>query len=355
MCHRYAPAVALLCLAAVARTVYAADADGFSDRFQADPANLSPTGRANFLVLEPGYQLVLEGTSAHGHAVRRVVTVLDRTRKIDGVEARTVESFETVNNKPSRITRSYYAIDKTTNDTYAFGQDVDEYRNDKLAGHPGAWRAGKDDARYALFLPARPQPGQKFHQSVAPKSSLDRAEVVATDQPLSTPAGEFPRCVAVRQTSGLRPDAVVQKFYAPGVGLVADGDLKLVKYGTNIEPRPTPPAAAVARNPKPAPVAPVARQALASVGADPDAEAVWAATINDPSVPPEERKDLIEDLNEDGFADPAHVGPDELPLVLSRLAMIEEMAPDAMDRTNADAFAEAYKDLAHIADRLLQQ
>jgi hypothetical protein len=38
--------------------------------------------------------------------------------------------------------------------------------------------------------------------------------------------------------------------------------------------------------------------------------------------------------------------------VLSRLALIEELAPDAMDQVNADAFAEAYKDLVNIAKNL---
>ena len=43
---------------------------------------------------------------------------------------------------------------------------------------------------------------------------------------------------------------------------------------------------------------------------------------------------------------------DDLPLVMSRLALIEELAPDAMDEVNAAAFAEAHKDLTNIARRL---
>ena len=70
--------------------------------------------------------------------------------------------------------------------------------------------------------------------------------------------------------------------------------------------------------------------------------------INDPNLPAEERKDLIEDLNEDGLSDPKHPGPEDLPLILNRLQLIEELAPDAMDRVNADAFAEAYKDLNNM-------
>lgn len=93
---------------------------------------------------------------------------------------------------------------------------------------------------------------------------------------------------------------------------------------------------------------PVARQALSFVGADPLAEAAWAAAINDPSIAAEQRKDLIEDLNQDGFEDPRHLTPDDLPLIVSRLALIEELAPDSMDEVNAAAFAEAYKDLVNM-------
>ena len=38
-----------------------------------------------------------------------------------------------------------------------------------------------------------------------------------------------------------------------------------------------------------------------------------------------------------------------------RIQLIEELAPDAMDKTNADAFQEAHKDLVNMADRLNRQ
>ena len=98
-----------------------------------------------------------------------------------------------------------------------------------------------------------------------------------------------------------------------------------------------------------------ARQALSFVGIDPDAEAVWADAINDPSRTAHERQDLIEDLNEDGFPDPKHVTAADLPLIESRLALIEQFAPDAMDDVNAAAFAEAYKDLVNMYGRAVSE
>jgi len=98
---------------------------------------------------------------------------------------------------------------------------------------------------------------------------------------------------------------------------------------------------------------PLAREALSYVGADPEAEEVWADAINNPDLPPNERKDLIEDLNEDGFPDPKNITEEDLPLILSRLQLIEAHGPFALDDVNADAFREAYKDLVQMYLRLV--
>jgi len=124
----------------------------------------------------------------------------------------------------------------------------------------------------------------------------------------------------------------------------------------DVPPAAKPPPAAppgMPRSPKPPLQNPEAREALSLVGYNLAAEAVWQQAINDPSLPAEERKDLIEDLNEDGFADPHNVTPDELPLILSRLELIEELMPQAMDTTNEEAFREAYKDLVNMYRRVV--
>lgn len=100
---------------------------------------------------------------------------------------------------------------------------------------------------------------------------------------------------------------------------------------------------------------PQARQALTLVGADARAEEIWVAAINNPALNAHERQDLIEDLNEEGFADPKHLTPADLPLIENRLRLIERLAPLAMDQVNADAFQEAYKDLTAMRARLQAQ
>jgi hypothetical protein len=100
---------------------------------------------------------------------------------------------------------------------------------------------------------------------------------------------------------------------------------------------------------------PVARIALSAVGANADAEKYWHSAINDPDLPAHERQDLIEDLNETGLIDPSHPTFEDLPLIVNRLALIEQLAPQAMDDVNLAAFQEAHKDLVNLLARVKER
>ena len=100
---------------------------------------------------------------------------------------------------------------------------------------------------------------------------------------------------------------------------------------------------------------PLARAALNFVGADPQANAFYQETINDPSLSKSHRKNLIEDLNQDGFADTKNLTARDLPLIQNRIALIEQLAPNAMDDANAAAFREAYKDLLDMRAKVTGQ
>jgi hypothetical protein len=99
---------------------------------------------------------------------------------------------------------------------------------------------------------------------------------------------------------------------------------------------------------------PLARLALSFVGADAQANDFYQKTINDPLLTRSDRKNLIEDLNQDGFADTKNLTAQDLPLIQNRMALIEQLAPQAMDEVNAAAFKEAYKDLVNMRERILK-
>jgi hypothetical protein len=202
--------------------------------FDVEKSQLVASGASRYFILDPGYQLLL----ADGDE-RLLITVLDETRVVDGVTTRVVEERETKGGKLVEISRNFFARDPKSGDVFYFGEDVDMYTDGRVASHDGAWRSGIGGATFGLMLPGAPAVGQRYYQEVAPKVAMDRAEVVSTTATVKTPAGPFTNCVRVKETTPLEPGASEFKLHAPGIGLVQDGDLKLVRYGKNIERRET--------------------------------------------------------------------------------------------------------------------
>jgi hypothetical protein len=98
---------------------------------------------------------------------------------------------------------------------------------------------------------------------------------------------------------------------------------------------------------------PDARDALALVGMDPAAEQYWMAAIYDTSLPDNEREDLMEDLNETGFADPGNLTADDLALIVNRLAIIDAVLANADDFMTPHLL-EAQKDLVNMFGKASQ-
>src|SRR5262249_15116139 len=159
------------------------------------------------------------------------VTVLNETKKVDGVETRVVEERETKDGKLVEVSKNYFAISKRTNSVYYFGEDVDTYKDGKVTGHGGSWLAGVKDAKFGLAMPGTPLVKARFYMEIAPGEAMDRAEIGGMKGRVKTPAGEFKNCLKLEETTPLEPKTKEYKYYAPGVGLVQDGDAKLVKYG----------------------------------------------------------------------------------------------------------------------------
>ena len=98
---------------------------------------------------------------------------------------------------------------------------------------------------------------------------------------------------------------------------------------------------------------PLARVALAYVGVNAQAGQLYQTAINDLNLPKDKRRELIEDLNREGFANAKALTAADLPLIQKRLALIDQLAPAATDPVNAAAFKEAQKDLLKMRDNLL--
>lgn len=204
--------------------------DDWNKAFNVKAEDFVSTGRNKYWILEPGYRLVLKGMEGKTKVVVEI-TVLDETRKVDGVVTRIVEERESKNGEIVEVSRNFFAVDRKTNDIYYFGEEVDMYEDGQVTTHEGAWQAGSDGARYGLIMPAKPAVGFKHYQEIAPDVAMDRAEIASLIETFRTPAGTFKGCLKVDETTPLEPGDHSIKLYAPEVGLVKDGAAKLVEYG----------------------------------------------------------------------------------------------------------------------------
>ena len=198
----------------------------WQDEFAIPSCNLATTGRNPYFVLEPGFQLVLEGGGT-----KLQITVLGETRMIDGVSTRVVEEKEWKDGKLYEIAKNYFAICPQTKDVFYFGEDVEFYEDGKVVKREGSWLAGTNGNKAGLIMPGTPQLKMKYYQELAPSVAMDRAEIESLTETCKTPAGTFSGCMKVKETSGIELLAKEYKYHAPGIGLVRDDDLRLVKYG----------------------------------------------------------------------------------------------------------------------------
>ena len=201
----------------------------FTDEFFIDRCTFATTGRNPYFVLDPGFQLVLEGEE-DGEEVTVTITVLAETLVVDGVETRVIEERETLDGEIVEISRNYFAFCTETGSAFYFGEDVDIYEDGVVVSHDGAWRAGENGARAGIIMPGTVLLGARYHQEIAAGVALDRAETVALGLDVETEAGAFEDCLRVDETSPLEPGHVSVKTYALGVGLIIDGAVELVEW-----------------------------------------------------------------------------------------------------------------------------
>ena len=237
----YAVASVVTAAALIAGACGAPESDFGTDpsweqEFGISECELAPTGRNQYFILEPGFQLVLEGGNE-----KVAITVLDDTKTVSGVldetnnatkvTTRVVEEREWKDGEIVEVSRNFFAICPTTNDVFYFGEEVDDYKDGEVTSHGGAWLAGENGAKAGLIMPGNPTVGMKYYQEIALDVALDRAEIVSLDETLETPAGSFSNCLKTQEGTALSPNEKEFKTYAPGIGLSQEESLLLVEYG----------------------------------------------------------------------------------------------------------------------------
>jgi hypothetical protein len=216
------------------------------------PANFpSPLTSTNpYFPIEPvGSQWTLEGEE-DGTSVKAVITVLNRTRMIDGVNTRVIEEreFEAEEGEDLEeveISWNYYRV--TTNGTVCYaGEDVDDIEvvddTPVVVGHEGAWCAEddpEDENKSGIFMAAESdlRPGTEYLQEFAPGIALDGVRIVGIG-PVTVPYGTFTETIRFREFDFIEGKKGDYKVFAKDDfgagnfqgGTVIDGPLQLTDF-----------------------------------------------------------------------------------------------------------------------------
>jgi hypothetical protein len=203
----------------------------YTESFDEQNCHYAHAGTIRYFLLRPGYQLTLRGIRNKKDTTELIITVLNETKTFGNMMTRIVEERETVNGKTKEVSKNYVAICKESNNIFYFGEDVDIYRHDSIASHEGSWTAeGKN--KPGIMVPGMPLLGARYYEEMAPGVAMDRAEIISMTDTVQTPAGTFTNVLKILETTPLDSKDKSYKCYAPGIGLIKDGNLELIKYGS---------------------------------------------------------------------------------------------------------------------------
>jgi hypothetical protein len=190
-----------------------------SEPVELDPDEFSAEIDNPYWPMRPGSRWVYRETGENGADKRVVVTVLDRTKTVEGVEARVVHDVVTEEGKLVEDTYDWYSQDAEGSVWYV-GEATKEYDEGRLVGTEGSWEAGVDGAQAGIVMPAKPEVGMEYRQEHYEGEAEDAGKVLSLDEWLEVPAGKYRDVLMTKDWTPLEPDVLEHKFYAKGVGPV---------------------------------------------------------------------------------------------------------------------------------------
>ncbi len=190
-----------------------------SEAVELDPADFTTEIDNPYWPMSPGNRWVYRETDGKGGVQRVDVTVTDRTKVIDGIEAVVVHDLVTEQGEKVEDTLDWYAQDKDGNVWY-LGEDTTEYENGKPVSKEGSWEHGVDGAQAGIIVPAKPEQGLTYREEYYAGEAEDAAEVLSVEGRAGVPFGSFSDALITRNFTPLEPNVAELKFYARGIGPV---------------------------------------------------------------------------------------------------------------------------------------
>lgn len=185
-----------------------------------------------FMSWTPGQTLRYEAETEDG-TEEIVIEVLSETRVVAGVTCVVVRDRVYLDGVIIEDTHDWYAQDDAGNVWY-MGEEVDNYNYEDdgtLIGisHEGAWEAGLDVAnagvvaKPGIVMLASPAARTSYRQEFYEGEAEDMAFIVRTDATVELSDGTvYTNCIQTLDWVPLDPSALEYKFYAQGIGMVAE-------------------------------------------------------------------------------------------------------------------------------------
>lgn len=156
-----------------------------------------------------------------------ITEVLHDTRTVAGVVTRVVHDSVYEEGLLREDTYDWYAQDDQGNVWY-MGENVSDFEYDAAGNvtsitHPGQWEAGVNSAKAGYIMPANRRMGNHYYQEFSAGIAVDDAQVTGTNVTFVVPHGAYNNNVLrTRDFSALEPQKYANKYYAPGVGPIAE-------------------------------------------------------------------------------------------------------------------------------------
>ncbi len=189
-----------------------------------DPANFVAKIDNRYLPFKPGTTFHYEGVRGTTPQTDDEV-VTHQTKRILGVRATVVRDTVSEHGRAVERTDDWYAQDKQGNVWY-MGEDSFELQHGRFVKASDSWKSGVNGAKPGIIMPAHPRRGDAYRQEYYPPGkALDEARVLRLTGTLTVPFGAFAKLLVTSERSPLEPQTE-QKFYAPGVGEIAERVVK---------------------------------------------------------------------------------------------------------------------------------
>jgi len=201
--------------------------------------NIVPHGvNPLYFPLTPGHKHIHERPDHPDGRYRKETVVLDQTEKFDipGIgkfETAVVQEEEYMNETLMQRALNWFAIDKTTNSVYAFGEVSWEINDEGKPEFSGTWRAGDPDgnglAEPGLLMPGTFTLGSRYLFDGSESEAFGGSENIESGITMTVPAGTFTNCVRVREQGLHDLHDITDKIWCPQVGNTLDtSDGKLI-------------------------------------------------------------------------------------------------------------------------------